>query len=478
MSQLRKFLNNTLAISIAKGLQPIFNFVLSLAIGRLLGVKIFGAYATIFFILTIFQMLSSLGLKPYLTREVAKDRQSVSRYFTNGLILIFPISIINLFVMIEIVKMLRYEAVVVAPIMILSFSLVASGIADCLESILEGLQKIQAIAAVWLLEQFLRVLFSVIAIYSGYGLNEICVIFVIMRILNPILLYLVLLKEIAPVHWQPDYETIKELIKSVKTFGPILISVAFYWQLDSILMSKILGLEEVGIYNAAFRLFRFFIIFVQSFMIVFYPMASDLFANHSDKFEMICKKSIFYLLILLLPFVVTMSIFSTQLIQLLWGPKYSGSALVLQVLIWCILPYAISKIFAYALLASNLQRFDLRINIAGTIIKLVLLIIMMKMYGYLGAAIASLLAINIYVFLQLPFISKYLFKFHVGDIFRLGIKVVIALVSMIIVARLLMNINFICSVIVSNIVYVSALFMNKIFNNYDKTLFRQFAKLQ
>lgn len=454
------------------------SLALSLAIGRLLGKEVFGAYETVFFLLTIFQILCSAGLKPYITREVAKNSQQASRYLWNGLIVILPFSLISLFFLLSSALALNYEASIQTAIFILAISLIASGISDTLEGVLEGMQRIQTIAAVWITEQFVRVVISLVAIYLGHGLHALCLIYAASRFLNSSLLLINLRKRLQDRRAKFDRKLAREMLSSIRVFGPIFLSVALYWRIDSIMMSKMLGFEEVGVYNAAFRLLRFFIIFVQSFITVFYPVISNYFAVDTTKFEFICKKSIFYLFVLLLPMAATFSIFADELITLLWGAAYRESILVLQILIWCILPYMLSKVFAHALLASNLQRYDLMINLMGTAIKIGLLFFFIEQYGYIGAAIANVVAVAIYVLLQIPFIFKNLFRISLESTLRVGAKVGLASAGLLLVAHLMGGFNFILTAIIANIAYAMILWANKIFSSADYELFRQFLKVR
>jgi len=186
-----------------------------------LGKEIFGAYETVFFLLTIFQILCSAGLKPYITREVAKDSQQASRYLWNGLIVILPFSMISLFLLLSSALALNYDASIQTAIYILAVSLLASGISDTLEGVLEGLQRIQTIAAVWITEQFLRVIISLPAIYMGYGLYALCIIYVVSRFLNSSLLLMCLRKRLQDRHATYDRKLSGEMLGSIRVFGPV-----------------------------------------------------------------------------------------------------------------------------------------------------------------------------------------------------------------------------------------------------------------
>ncbi len=477
MSRENKFFKNTLAISLAHGLQPFLSLVLSLAIARLLGKESFGVYATIFYLIAIFEMISSLGVKTVLTREVAKDKSSASNYITSSVIVTFALSILAIILLHITVRSIKYDDIILQPVYILAWSLIASGIADSLEGILQGLEKIQAIASAWMIEQILRVAVSLFIIYNGYGIIELALVYAVIRYVYPVLLYWMLMRTTKKIRWQPDLNLVKKLFSATRVFGPIMIFVSVYWRIDSIILAKVLDLKDVGIYNAGNKLFWFFIILVRSFFASFYPLVSDIFANRASRFEIVCKKSIFYLLALLVPIAVSITLFSEQIITTLWGQQYIGAGTVLQILIWCTLPYAVSKVFAYAFISSNLQRFDLWVNIIGVAFKVTIFTIMINLYGVVGGAWANLIGMFFVVVIQLPFVMNYLFKFELSSMLMPCVKLLIAVFSMFVIGKLFPHVNFILMGVVINVIYFATLFLIKVFNDEDKLLFRKLLHL-
>ena len=99
MTSVKILIKNTVSMSVVHGIQPIFNMVLVLIIGRVLGKIVFGKYTTIFFVLQIFQVISSFGLRIYLTREVAKHRDLAVKYFRNSALVSLPLSLVSIVAM-------------------------------------------------------------------------------------------------------------------------------------------------------------------------------------------------------------------------------------------------------------------------------------------------------------------------------------------------------------------------------------------
>ena len=64
--------------------------------------------------------------------------------------------------------------------------------------------------------------------------------------------------------------------------------------------------------------------------------------------------------------------------------------------------------FAYTLIASNNQKMDLQVNVIGMVCNVGLNLLLIPKFSYLGAGIATLISICIFLVLQYFFIEKHL----------------------------------------------------------------------
>ncbi|MDZ7343608.1 MAG: polysaccharide biosynthesis C-terminal domain-containing protein, partial [candidate division KSB1 bacterium] len=240
------------------------------------------------------------------------------------------------------------------------------------------------------------------------------------------------------------------------------------------------GLEEVGLYSAAFRFLMLAMVVVDSFVNSLFPIISNYYRHAAegsrDQFEVACKKGLQLLLVLTVPVALALSLLADQIILLVYGEKYIGAIPALRILIWVVVPYAISQIFAYALVASNNQRYDFFVNAVSMVCNMMLNWILIQQFGYIGAAWSAALAILIYVAVQVPFVLHRVLTFDVKRLLFGGLKVVIATVLMAIFILFFPQIKIWFLVPLAFVLYLLTLIAAKTFSRNDWLLATRLLK--
>ena len=468
---------NAIFIMIAKGLQPIISFAMILAIGRKLGVTAFGIFSTAISYILIFQIIASFGLRTLITREVAKHRDKVQSYIVNSLYIAIPLSIITGIVMVLfVVYVIKLDAETAKITCLLGMSLMATAIIECFEGVLAGFEKIQTISYIYLVENIVKVGICVALILLGYRLIAVIIIHVLSRYLAVGLYLPSILKLGKNASLRPDLKFAKDFFKTAYVFALIMILVTMYWNIDVVFLNKIHGNEAAGIYSGAKRFVLFLITLIQSYFTAFFPVISGLYESRTESFQYACKKSLQYLMIATIPITVIMTLMADKIFYFTFGVGFEQSADVLKILVWIIIPYSISQVFAYSLLASNNQRIDLRVNAIALACNSILSILLINQYSYIGAAIAALISILIYIGLQIPFILKNVIKFDFNKLGAIFGKLVLSGLVMLLIILLLNKIYFIGLAILSTVIYFSLLYLFKIFSEEDLNFFRSFLK--
>jgi len=477
METAKRLTINAVFIMIAKGLQPIISFAMILAIGRKLGVTSFGIFSTAISYILIFQIIASFGLRTLITREVAKHRDKAHSYIVNSLYIAIPLSIITGIAMVLfVVYIIKLDAETAKITCLLGISLLASAILECFEGVLAGFEKIQTISYIYLIENIVKVGLCVALILLGYQLIAVILIHVLSRYLAVALYLPSILKLGKKTSLRPDLNFIKDLFKTAYVFALIMILVTMYWNIDVVFLNKIHGNEAAGIYAGAKRFVLFLITLIQSFFTAFFPVISGLYESRAECFQNACKKSLQYLMVATIPITVIMTLMADKIFYFTFGVGFEQSADVLKILVWIIIPYSISQVFAYALLASNNQRIDLRVNAIALACNSILSIILINQHGYIGAAIAALISILIYVGLQIPFIFKNVINFDFNKLGAIFGKLVLSGLVMLLMILLLNRIYFIGLAVLSMAIYFSLLYLFKTFSAEDLDFIRSFLK--
>ncbi len=468
---------NALFIMIAKGLQPIISFAMILAIGRKLGVTAFGVFSTAISYIVIFQIIASFGLRTLITREVAKHRDQVHSYIVNSLYIAIPLSIVTGIIMYLFVNYIfKLDTQTTKMIALLGVSLTATAVLECFEGVLTGFEKIGTISYIYLVENIFKVGLCVALILLGYQLVEVLVVHVISRYLALTLYLPSIFKLGKKAVWRPDFQFIRSLLKTAYIFALIMILVTMYWNIDVVFLNKMAGNDAAGIYSGAKRFVMFLITLIQSFFTAFFPVISGLYESRAESFQSACKKSLQYLMVATIPITLIMTLMADKIFYFTFGPGFELSADVLRILIWIIIPYSMSQVFAYALLASNNQRIDLRVNAIALASNVILTFVLTNQLGYIGAAIAALVSILIYVGLQMPFVFKNVLKFDFNKMRAIFGKLIVSGAAMLLIIILLNRIYFIGLAILATVIYFFLLYLFKIFSEEDLEFVRSFLK--
>ena len=452
---IKKIFENASALMIATGLQPVFNFALVLFISRLFSAQGLGAYTTAFALCNVFQLFCAFGMKMYLAREVAKYPDSVGDYLANGLVIVFGFSIISVAGMLLSVFILGYSPEVARLANLLAISLVATALIECFLGVLTGFERLKFIALITILEEFFKVIVSVILLHKGYGIVGVVISYIVFRFASAIviLIYLYRSLEIRTFHF--NLPGCIDTIKKTAFFAFSIIFMAIYWQADVIILSKIGTIEDVGIYGAAFRLFRIIFVLMQSILMAMYPVLSKSHHENVNQFVELYKRTAKYLIILTIPFSVAMIVFADRIILLVFDSDFIPSFGVLKILIAGLTPFIVSNLLAFVLLASDNHRLDFLSNIMGVIVKIIFVYYLTQKTGFIGTAIGAFIAFWGRMIVQTLFLwRKRLTTMHIIPWLHSAVKYILILVVFVGTILLVKNVNLYLAFVTGMVVYV------------------------
>ena len=469
-------LKNTSVLMFANVIQPLLSFYFIITITRYLGAGGLGEYSTIFYYQAIFQIFSSFGIRNLVTRDIAQQPEMAGKYMLNGTLVVLPFSLLNILLMVSIVYSVGYNPHISLATAFLSLSLIPGSLADVSEGIISWLERLSMIGFIWIVENFFRVVISIWLVWNGYGIMAIVLVFVIIKYIKAIYYYWYIIERISSNRKEIDIAFAWKLTKKSSTFALIMAFVIIYWKADVLLLSKLTTMKDVGIYTAAYRFLFFGMIIVDSFINSLFPVISNMFSNSNENFELTCQKSLQILFSVTVPMAVFLSLFAKPIILFLFGQKLIKSVAVLRWLIWVIVPYSISQIFAYAMIASKKQNYDLVVNLIGMIVNLILNWIFIHEYGFIGAAYAAICAITIYVIIQIPIITTKILNVNFLDVLVSFVKISGAAFFMAVFILYFKNQNIIGVSIFSFLVYLFLLVVFRAFSKRDKELALKFLK--
>ncbi|WP_423841655.1 oligosaccharide flippase family protein [Actinobacillus equuli] len=186
----------------------------------------------------------------------------------------------------------------------------------------------------------------------------------------------------------------KSHLKPMMTFFITTIAVAFYVNVSVALLGFIQGNEEVGYYNAAYRIKDVMVSIITSLGAVLLPRLSYYIENNmQDKFNEIVSKSTQFIFILSIPLVIFCILFAKPSVLILAGSAYSGSIVPLQVLALIIFIVGLSNLTGIQMLIPLKKEQYLCYSVViAAVINMVFNLILIPQYGAIGVAVSVVVA--------------------------------------------------------------------------------------
>ena len=475
MDTVKKLAKNTVAVLLAQVVEPACSFILVLFIARSLGVSALGTFSIAISFFFIFETISSLGYSHLITREVARDRSKSGKYLINASFVGFLFSVLMAGVMSLTGYLLSYPEDTILAMYILSLALLPAIFALVFQSICRAFEKLEYVSISAIIANLFKVSLGLFLLFRGYGLLELMAVILGSYFLLMITSLYFVLRCVGKPVFKIDFPFCKWIMVTTPTFALIFIFATIYWNVDILMLSKMKGPTEVGFYSAAYKLMNVWKIIPLGYLMALQPLISRLFQSSLEKFKIACIKSINYLFIVMLPIAVGTTLLSKDFIVLLYKERFLASAGTLSILIWTLVPYTINITLAHTLIASNNQNINLRSLLISMLSNIALNLMLIPRFSFLGAAIATLLSICIFLTLQYGFVSKNLFKLN---FFQLAGKPVISAAFMGIIILLIRESGVFVAVPVAALTYLLLLFVLRTFSQADIELFRRLWERQ
>jgi len=256
-----------------------------------------------------------------------------------------------------------------------------------------------------------------------------------------------------------DRETFFFIGKIAIPFAFAAIFARVYSYIDSILLSKLAGDIAVGWYSIPYKITYAFQFIPIALAASIFPAMSSYFVSSKGLLARTFERAVYYLTIISVPIAFGVYAIADKLIHRIWGEAFEASIIPLQILIFSLIFLFANFPVGSLLNACNRQkRNTINIGIA-MIVNVVLNLILIPRFTFIGTSIASLISIftllvlGLYVTRQIitpnwGFLTKTLFK-----------TVVSAGIMLILLLALKESVSFILLIPIGIIVYFVILFL-------------------
>lgn len=364
-----------------------------------------GKYSLMTTVFILGQNCISLGFPVFITRETAKSPIHASQYYVNSCIVSLGLLSIILILLCPSLWFLTEDIEIQFSLQLILLSLIPSVFTIYAEAVLLGLERTEGFVFITVIENILRVVSSTFFVFFGYGVIAIATITLILRLISCFFLLSTMSKSGVRFTFHMNTILCKELLQQIPVLGSIPIVNALYSRADVLLITWMRGLSDVGLYSASTRLVDLARLLPMAYGRALYPLISRLYSQRQEEFQQAFINASRTLLLVMFCMAIILSGLADYFIVWLYGATFQEAAMVLRLLAWTIIPYSLACILAQILFSTNHQVLDLRVNIIATLVSIGLNMLIIPLWGAMGAACVSMISMTLYASMQYFYVS-------------------------------------------------------------------------
>ena len=167
------------------------------------------------------------------------------------------------------------------------------------------------------------------------------------------------------------------------------IAITIYVRIDQIMINNIVGSSELGLYSVAVQMTEVFYIIPVVFIKSNFPKIVQLREENEAKFYSSLQSLYSQVSFMSYVSIISVSIFSEQILTALYGPIYSEATSILTLLVWSVLFVTLGTAQSTFIIATNLTGIYLKIVLVASAINIFLNYLLIPIHGAFGAAIAT-----------------------------------------------------------------------------------------
>lgn len=174
--------------------------------------------------------------------------------------------------------------------------------------------------------------------------------------------------------------------------APLVISTVMatlLTQTDTLMLGYFRPSREVGIYGAAYPLARAMTLVLGAFGYMYLPLASRLDADEDESVERVYEVTTKWVFLLVFPLFTTLVVFPEVIVTTVFGGDYAAAGTPLIILSVGFFTNAAVGRSRETLSALGATQFVLYSNAVAFVVNFLLNIVLIPLYGFVGAAVAS-----------------------------------------------------------------------------------------
>jgi len=478
MRAANKIAKNTIVSTLAEIVNKVISIYLYIRLANYLMDSGFGQFSTIVTLCVFFQIIASFGLDKLIIREISKNVKTTYEYLKNSLKIKLVLGLGAYFLLVGCILLMHKPEIVVLGTVLYGLCIFFINVSDSYMAVFNAHERLEINSFILVIVKLFIFSLVLTFIHFNAGLIQVLSAFLIGEIIRTGLFVFIFHVKLAKKVKSRTCATINKfkILKKATPFVIVNIAWVIYMKIDIIMLSTIKGDQAVGWYSAAAILLIGLMFISRCYTLSVFPALSRYARDSKELLSFSWNKSVKFLFLISFPLAVGIYLLSDRIIALLYDvTAYSNSINALKILIITLPMFFTNSINMFLFYALEKQKQATNIVLTCTACNIILNVILIPKYSFVGAAYATLFAqaLNVSLF----FGYAYFYLSMRPKMSKLILKASIACLFMGLLLIKIHGYNLFMISMLSAIVYLFVLIVLKTFDKDEIKIFKGIEKV-
>ena len=390
MSTGKNIAKNTLLVFFARLLNSIFGFLTLIVLARYLSVEEYGKYIFVYTLISFTVLLADLGGFHIITREISRDKEKTKSIVGSAFTMRVLISTILLIIIVLITHFMIRDSLIKTGVYIVTIPQLIFAVNTISVAVFTANNRFGFDAMLQITSRSLELLSIIMIVIFNLGFLAIFIGIGASYLINAFLGLIVYLKNYGMPVFKYDYKYGKYLLyESLPVAITTFFSIAIL-RVDVFVLKILKGSADIALLNIPYTFIYTLSIIPLSFVSVIFPILCKLGdTEERSTFIIGYKKAFKFLYIISLLVSIILICFSNTILQFIYGIKFLVATDALKIMGVSIVFLFLHSLNTYSLISIKKQHLSTISTAIAFFLNLVLDLLLIPKYGYIGASIAT-----------------------------------------------------------------------------------------
>ncbi len=376
----------------ARALDVVMRIILIAITARYLGTKEFGEYAFVMAIATFLIPLLDFGIERIIVREISNDIENADKYVASALILRMIFSIIIIIPIISFTHIFHWGQQTILAIYIAMCSQVFVAFGMVFLGIFRSFERMEYDTLSSFIHQSIRLICLIAVVKYDFGFLYVFLTIAVADLSKTLLQVIIVSMKFVKFRLITSINRCKLLLKESYPIGVFALLTMMSFKLDIFVLKYFRGPVEISLFAVPHTLISQIQIIPMSIVIALFPVLARLSRSSKSSFAYAYENAYKFLLNVSLPITIIIIIWAKEIIIAAFGKEYSDASLSLQIFAGTVSFRFLTSLMNITLISADKQIMITVIMGITLCVNLLMNLILVPKYGYIGASIATFIA--------------------------------------------------------------------------------------